>query len=271
MRIGMRGHDFGAHPPSELARLYHEHGVQAVQLAIPKAVPGVDSYFDVDTTLLEQLAAQLAAADVAVPVLGCYIEPALKDEAERQRQVEVFLRGMECAAALGAGCIGTETTAYTGDDIGRERAYTRLCRSLDTALARAQALGVTVAVEPVAWHTLNSPQLAARLDSQFAGAPLAFIFDPVNLLTPTTGAGQQALWRECLDAFGGKIMALHVKDALPADGAMRPCPLGEGEMDYAPVLAPWLREHQPDICLLREETSLQTAQSDFAWMRRVFL
>ena len=48
----------------------------------------------------------------------------------------------------------------------------------------AAKLGVTVAVEPVAAHTLNSPALAARLLQEFRGGGLAAIFDAVNLLTP---------------------------------------------------------------------------------------
>ena len=44
MKIGIRAHDFGRLPPVRLAEKMAAQGVEAAQLAIPKAIAGVESY-----------------------------------------------------------------------------------------------------------------------------------------------------------------------------------------------------------------------------------
>ena len=271
MRIGVRGHDFGRYSPEGLAEALSGAGVEAVQLALQKAIEGVGSYYDVSDELLERLKTALAANDIEPSVLGCYIEPAAKDAGEREQQLRAFSKGIYCAAALDAKCIGTETTDYRGEESGRVAAFDILSRSVERMLSEAAKLDVTVAVEPVAWHTLNSPELTALLLDRFAGSGLSVIFDPSNLF-PTTAAGDQnKLWQDCIDAFGDKVVAMHIKDGLLENGLMKPCLLGDGVIDYSSVIVPWLRAKKPDIALLREEISPISASRDLEWMRRVFL
>ena len=47
MKIGIRAHDFGCLPPVRLAEKMAAQGVEAAQLAIPKAIAGVESYAQV--------------------------------------------------------------------------------------------------------------------------------------------------------------------------------------------------------------------------------
>ena len=184
MKIGIRAHDFGCLPPVRLAEKMAAQGVEAAQLAIPKAIAGVESYAQVTDGLLREIGAAFREHHIDIAVLGCYIEPSLPDEAARKAQLDTFRLGLRCAAELGAGCVGTETTLFSGPEQERPAAYDILRRSVDAMLNDAAKLGVTVAVEPVAAHTLNSPALAARLLQEFRGGGLAAIFDAVNLLTP---------------------------------------------------------------------------------------
>ena len=66
--------------------------------------------------------------------------------------------GQDGWVILGAGCIGTETTSMEKQPAGttRKEAQELLCRSLADILPAAEALGVTVAVEPVTYHSMNS-------------------------------------------------------------------------------------------------------------------
>ena len=52
MKIGIRAHDFGCLPPVRLAEKMAAQGVEAAQLAIPKAIAGVESYAQVTDGLL---------------------------------------------------------------------------------------------------------------------------------------------------------------------------------------------------------------------------
>jgi sugar phosphate isomerase/epimerase len=312
MKIGIRGHDFGPRRPEELAEIYAGLGVEAVQLAIPKAVAGVASYADVSDRLLALIFDSFSAAGVGVAVLGCYIDPALPDGAALEAQLAEFERGAYCAAALGAGCVATETSACPGGGEARARQLGWLFRSLERMMAAAQRHGAKVAVEPVASHTMNTPELTRRVMREFEG--VGAIFDPVNLLTPQNIGTQDELWREAIECFGAETLALHVKDARPAGvsvmagapgasgmssvsgasgvlgtapapvaageaggsdpaaaAALADCLLGEGIMDYASRIAPWLKEQKGGIALLREGVEWDTAARDLEYMRRVFL
>ena len=266
MKIGIRAHDFGCLPPVRLAEKMAAQGVEAAQLAIPKAIAGVESYAQVTDGLLREIGAAFREHHIDIAVLGCYIEPSLPDEAARKAQLDTFRLGLRCAAELGAGCVGTETTLFSGPEQERPAAYDILRRSVDAMLNDAAKLGVTVAVEPVAAHTLNSPALAARLLQEFRGGGLAAIFDAVNLLTPARIETQAALWDEALAAFGPDIAAVHVKDAVVKDGALAPALLGEGVMCYDNIMR-WLAQHKPGVALLREEIAPETAARDLAVMR----
>ena len=54
MKIGIRAHDFGCLPPVRLAEKMAAQGVEAAQLAIPKAIAGVESYAQVTDGLLRR-------------------------------------------------------------------------------------------------------------------------------------------------------------------------------------------------------------------------
>ena len=97
---------------------------------------------------------------VWVGVLGTYVELAIDDEAERRRNLADFKSQLAVCGALGAGCIGTETTSMALQPAGtsRERAQYLLCKSLEEILPEAERLGVTVGIEPVFWHSMNTPR-----------------------------------------------------------------------------------------------------------------
>ena len=44
MKIGCRAHDYGKHPAQELALILHNAGYQAAQVAVPKAIEGINDY-----------------------------------------------------------------------------------------------------------------------------------------------------------------------------------------------------------------------------------
>ena len=118
----------------------------------------------------------------------------------------------------------------------------------------AEACGAVVGIEPVALHTLNTPELTRRLLRDVPSDALRVVLDVANLVTPQTTApqAQRELLDRCLSCFGEKIAVLHVKDGVfDAEGKWQNRPLGEGVMDWAHLL-PALRMHDDSLCALRE-------------------
>ena len=181
-----------------------------------------------------------------------------------------FKRALSASVTLGAGCVGSETTHFTFPEAEREAAYARLLDFTREVCAHAEQVGARVGIEPVAVHTLNTPELAARLLSDVNSPSLRIILDTANLVTPQTTAPetQMEILERALACFGEKICVLHVKDGVfNSEGKWENRPLGQGIMDWAHLL-PRLRMHDDTLCALREGVFPGMAKEECAIMHR---
>lgn len=263
---GARAHDYGTDTPAGLFCRIAADGWQTVQLAPKKAIRGVAQH-GVTDALVAEMKTALNATGLAVGVLGAYVEPSLADDDARKAQVDAFCRLVPVAAALSAGCIGTETTSMDKQP-GTSRAQALAClrRSLQTMLAAAEQHGVPVAVEPVFYHAMATPEDVRELLRDMQSPHLKVIFDPVNLLAPELVETQEALWERAFACFGEHIAAVHIKGARREGGRMVSCPLEESVVDYQSLFAR-LRQLEGNIPVLREEAVPARAKEDLAFIR----
>lgn len=267
-RIGVRAHDYGRHTPEELARRISEAGFCSVQLAISKAITGLED--DIGKFTPGFAATVRQAFDkygVDISILGCYIEPVHPDPEVRARHVRRFKEHLRFARAFGGLAVGTETTLYRAEESGREKAFQILTQTVGALVEEAEKCSAVVAVEPVAAHTMNSPALTARLIDIIGSEHLQVIFDPVNLITADIARDHSAMLDEAFDAFGERIMALHCKDIdFGPDGRLHEVLLGQGLVDYDRLFG-WLGSHRPGLALLREGADPATAAQDIAFLK----
>ncbi|MCL2034652.1 MAG: sugar phosphate isomerase/epimerase [Oscillospiraceae bacterium] len=270
--VGVRMHDLGSFEPEQLAGKLNEYGFSCGQLAIPKSIPGIASYHDVTDGLLEKIRTVFHEKAISVSVLGCYIEPVHPDKAERDKHLQNFAQGIRSAAALKAGCIGTETTTFCGGAAEWDKAFSILCHSVEFMLEKAKPFGVTIGIEPVRFHTLRSPEAAYQLMKCFRGENIGIIFDALNLLAPDGAGSQQALWRECFDAFGQDILACHIKDGAPNEERREwiEGPLGQGVLDYSGI-CDGLKRLGKQVPLLREGFLEAHAQTELQYLNEIYI
>jgi len=207
---------------------------------------------------------------VDIGVLGCYMEIGLSYKEARLEEVEKFKRGITHAKELNAGIIGTETSNCTAlSDKERESAYQNLKDSVLRMVDFAEQQGVTIGIEPVAWHTLNSTELTRRLLDEVGSKRLKLIFDPVNLIrTKDDIENQEVIFDEFLQTLGESIAALHVKDIMFEDGNIVWQNIGKGDIVYGKIFD-WLKKNNNDIPVLREELKGQSAEIDISEMKRL--
>jgi len=270
MKIGMRAHDFGRREPHELARMIKDAGFETVQLALTKAVAGVNSFADIDAPLLEKVRRGFDDNAVDIGVLGCYVEIGLPDKQARLNEVDKFLGGLEHAKILGVNLAGTETTNFP-PDLGSEResAYQNLKDSVLRMAERAEKLGVDIGIETVVDHTLNSAELTRRLLDEVNSKRLKVIFDPVNLiLTQYDINNQEQLFGNFLEVVGADIAALHVKDIVLTGSEKIWRNIGAGDIRYLPIFK-WLTTHRPDIPALREHVKPESFKIDIEAMKNL--
>ena len=271
-KVGARLHDYGKASIDELSRRIHEDGFSCTQLAYKKCIPGVSGYDEVTPALVEQTleAGKKHAIDVAV--LGTYVELALDDEAKRLINAEDFKSQLAVCKALGAGCIGTETTNMALQPAGtsRERAQYLLCRSLETILPEAERLGVKVAIEPVSYHSVNTPKAARQILDTLKSPALYVIMDMANLVSADDEKCQESLWEDMGELLGERIVAVHFKGQTHApDGSLIHTSLEDSTVDYAGAFA-MLRSLPQSLPVLREEAVPARAASDIAFIKQFF-
>lgn len=270
--VGARLHDYGKGSPDELFGRVAADGFAAVQLAYKKCVPFVRSYADVTDALVAETVAAEKAHSIQVAVLGTYVELAINDES-RLKNAADFKSQLAVCKALGAGCIGTETTSMEKQPAGttREEAQELLCRSLADILPAAEALGVTVAVEPVTYHSMNSAAATRHILDTMRSQNLKVIFDMSNLVDAGNVGAQDRIWNDVGELLGDQIVAVHFKgQAFAPDGGLLHTSLEDSLTDYAGAFAMLRQLPQDALPVLREEAVPARAGSDIAFMRGFF-
>ena len=270
--VGARLHDYGKGSPDELFGRVAADGFAAVQLAYKKCVPFVRSYADVTDALVAETVAAEKAHSIQVAVLGTYVELAINDES-RLKNAADFKSQLAVCKALGAGCIGTETTSMEKQPAGttREEAQELLCRSLADILPAAEALGVTVAVEPVTYHSMNSAAATRHILDTMRSPNLKVIFDMSNLVDAGNVGAQDRIWNDVGELLGDQIVAVHFKgQAFAPDGGLLHTSLEDSLTDYAGAFAMLRQLPQDALPVLREEAVPARAGSDISFMRGFF-
>ena len=270
--VGARLHDYGKGTPDELFARVSADGFAAVQLAYKKCLPTVKSYADITEALVNDTIAAEKAHNIQVAVLGTYVELAIND-ARRLQNVADFKSQLAVCKALGAGCIGTETTKMCDQPAGttREEAQELLCRSLAEILPLAEELGVTLGVEPVTYHSMNSAAATRHILDTMRSPNLKVIFDLSNLVDADNVNAQDRIWNDIGELVGDKIVAVHFKgQAFNPDGSLLHTSLEDSLTDYAGAFAMLRQLPQEVLPVLREEAVPARAASDIAFMRRFF-
>lgn len=273
MKIGARAHDFGKKEAEVLFEEIMAMGYTGIQLAFKKAIKGINGPEDLDEAFLEAMRKTVLTAGMEIPVLGCYVEPSYTDEEKRKEEVSAFIHQMRMAKALGAGCIGTETTNLMKLEDSRENGLLSLKASLQEMVVEAEDLGMDVAIEPVYYHVMNTPERTKEILGSIPSKRLKVIFDPVNLLSPDEVEDQYALWDRSFACFGERIAAVHLKGIKQDEhGKLVSSSFEDSIIDY-PYILKKLRAYikaghiRDDLYLLREEIKPEHAREDYQYIK----
>ena len=236
IRIGCRAHDYGKHTPVQLAHILHTAGYTGAQLAMPRAIEGIEDFASATDAQLSAIFQAFDAEDIEITVLSCYMDLSAPDEPARLAGVENVKRCLRYAKQVGARMVGSETSWTALSD--EEKALRRplMLDSLQRIAEEAVRLNAVFGVEPVAIHPLCSPEILAEL-LQAVDAPnnIKVIFDPVNLFTTKdaqNAAFQADHWKSWLAVIGKQLGAMHCKDCrIEPDGTKTLVGLGKGQMN----------------------------------------
>lgn len=194
----------------------------------------------------------LAAFNVEIGTLSCYVNMIHPDAAERRHALDRLARYLQMAPAFGTRIVATETGSvdpainYTEKNFS-DQPFQDLLVAVAQLLPVAHASGTILALEPGVNHPLYSLDRTAALLAHFHDDPaLKLILDPCNLIRP--GADDvAAILDKGLDQFGDRIVAVHLKDyewTPEAHRLIKTVVPGTGHVDVPELIAQCDR-HQP--------------------------
>jgi len=273
-RFGVRAHDFGRLPAEALAAKIAAKGLVCTQLALTKAIAGLElKPGQLNPGLAFDIGQAFLRHRVQIAVLGCYINPLHPDLATRKILLNWFKEHLRFARDLGCNLVALETGSFNADysphpDNHSEAALQQSLASLATLVEEAERFGVMVGIEGVSSHAISTPaKMRAALDA--LGSPnVQVVFDPVNLLSLENYGDQNRIIEESFDLFGDRIVAIHAKDFVANDGAFLPVRTGQGQLHHQPLLD-FITQRKPGISLLFEETNEQTVTGSMDFIRQL--
>ncbi len=264
LNLGVRAHDFGPGPADHLAERIAAAGFGCVQLALNKAIAGLQlEAGDLTPSLAREIGDAFRRHGVKIAVLGCYINPIHPEMRTRARLLEFFVDHLRIARDFGCGLVALESGSVNADYSPNPAnqgslAFHELLVSLEWVLAAAEAADVTVGLEAVVGHTVSSATTMKRVLKTLGSRHLKVVLDPVNLLSTSLAPQHQRMLAEAVDLLGADISVVHAKDFILTDGVLQTRPAGHGQLGYGPILE-FIRHQAPGLPVLLEEATEATA------------
>jgi len=245
VNIGIRLHDTLPGSLKERLGFARAQGFSCAHVALSKVLEGF-AMEDAPEKLTEEYARQVRKefdeSGLECAVLGCYLNLADPDPERRARTQEIYRAHLRFAAMAGARVVGTETYANPEsgfqDPVGSEEAFRLFMDSLRPVVRYAEETGALLAVEPVYYHIISTPERAARMLEELPSPSLRVILDAVNLIAPENAGKAEDVIQRAVSLLGDRVEILHMKDfVLTPEGKMDACACGLGSMRYETLLS----------------------------------
>lgn len=266
---GFRAHDMGRHSVKDLAEKISAKGFHNIQLALQKAVSGIDaSSGSLSPGMGHIICGEFMKRDIRISVMGCYINPVHPDREIRKNHLNRFIEHLRYCRDFGCSVVGTETGSVKG--YSDEETFSVFISSLRIMVEAAEKTGTLVAIEGVAdKDSIHSHEKMKRVFDLIPSPNLGIIYDPVNFLPFQQVRDSDRLMEEAFELFGDKMVAVHAKDyILETDRINKTVPSGKGDLNY-PLLLDLIRQYKPMIPVLVENNTPQTIDETINFINRI--
>ncbi len=261
--IGVRAHDFGRMPITELAPRIADAGFGHIQLALGKALSDFQySYGILSNGLARSIEKELYRNQLRPSVIGCYINPVEEEPEALEMNIRVFKEHIRFARELGCKIVATETGHIPTNSMEtetRDKAFGRLNRFTDEVVEEAEKFGVLVAIEAVVTHTMNTADAMVKLFGRIPSYNICALVDIVNMLSPANTAGQKSIIDDVFSMYKDRINVFHLKDFKIAGEVKESATIGQGmlELEY---LLDKIKVEKPYADIILEEIKPDKAQ-----------
>lgn len=262
INIAARGHDIpGADTFEALGAGLEHYGIHAVQLSLPRQFPEMSDASVVNPGMGQYCRRVLAAHDVDVAVLGCYINMVHPDPVERERLLRKFEAYLRVAASFGAPMVASETGSVnpTPNVVRPENftdeAYAQVRDVIARLVAYGERVGMMVGIEPGINHPIYSVERTRQLVDDIRSPYLGIVFDSSSLISSANYRRQLDYAKAGFDLFADSIVAVHIRDynVVPGEEQIQVCDNGKGVIDTGAILS-LVKSYRPMVAVVFEET-----------------
>jgi len=275
MILGGRAHDFGRLPVEELALKVSKQGYSYIQLALAKALDGIDtSLGKLSPGMANYIRDIFKKQNVQIAVLGCYINPIHPNIDERMMQIDRFKEHIRFARDFGCSIVGTETGSLKGDDSNdydneSKSAFETLIYTLRELVKEAEKFGVIVGIEGGKNEVVSTPQKMRRVLNLIPSNNLQVIYDPTNYLSSYNFKDQDEIIKQAFELFGDRMVALHAKDFVVKNGEISIVAAGKGDLNYELILR-LIKEKKPFINILLEDIKEIEMEGSMSFITEIY-
>lgn len=264
MKKGIRGHDVQKTGLTAISERCNEVGIDYIQLVCERSVEGFE-YGKFSEEYANEIKQMLGNTKIAV--LGSYINPSNADSEALSYDLARFKEKIRYATILNPILIGTETCTYKEGENDTEEAYSRLLCSIKELTKEAEKHNVTIGIEGVHFHVINTPTKLHRLVSDLNSDNVKVIFDPCNYITINNYTEQDKMINTAFDLLGEKIAIIHIKDFVVENGTVKSALPGEGMLNYK-LIFDRLKALGKNIPLVCEEINENDAVKAFENLKK---
>ena len=274
MNIGIRLHDTAPGTLKERLAFARAQGFSCAHVALSKVLDDF-SMEEAPEKLTEEYALRVRQefdeSGLECAVLGCYLNLADPNPERRARTQEIYKAHLRFAAKTGARVVGTETYAnpesrFADPAPQSEEAFRLFMDSLRPVIRCAEETGAVLAVEPVWYHIISTPERAVRMLEELPSDNLQIILDAVNLISPDQAYRAEDIVRNAVSLLGDRVRILHMKDfVITPEGKMDACACGLGSMRYEQLLSFAARR---DLPMTLENTVPENAEEARLYLER---
>ncbi|GIW78735.1 MAG: xylose isomerase [Gemmatales bacterium] len=239
-RIGYNTNGFAHHRLEDAIEILADLGYESVAITLDfHALNPYEPGFAGQLRTIQQLLGKRRLRCVVETGARFLLDPRQKhqptllssDETGRRRRLDFLLRALDVAVALEADCVSFWSGRTDGDAAGSEgRLFDRLLAGCETLCRSAERLGMRLAFEPEPGMFIDSMARFAELHHRLSHPCFGLTIDIGHLHCQ----GETPIEAH-LERWQQLIWNIHIEDM--RRGEHEHLMFGEGEIDFAPVLA----------------------------------
>jgi sugar phosphate isomerase/epimerase len=220
-KLGFRAHDLGSFDTviNFISEMDNKSCPHIIQFAPTKLFKNITHISETKESWITSTSKSFKEANIEVSVLGCYINPLNTEKKYRTKVINDFKKSLEITKYFNNSVVATETGTNKNSfqlNLGEEKRLNNFWNFLEKVIPIAQKNNATIAIEPVADHTICSFKKIDQMLTYFKCDNLKLIYDPVNFLpykdNELVPEFQNQQFIEFFEKYNSLISIIHLKD-----------------------------------------------------------